>query len=112
MNLNLKTLQLALLGGVVGFLIDFSWSFQNSSLTIVIAAFLYTILGYITFRKKMNLFSVKTLLLFWYLIALLVFASFVNYSHHLPILAFVSFLSYTGGFYLGKMLENKNIATK
>lgn len=103
----LKILFYILLGGIIGFSINFTWSFQQNLITFSFAFLLYSISGYILSKKKISLYSYKVFLLFWYIILLISYASIVNYSWDLPILISICIISFILSYYFQR-IKNRN----
>ena len=103
----LKVLFYFLLGGVIGFSINFTWSLQQNLITFSLAFLLYSISGYFASKNEIGLFSHKVFLLFWYIILLVSYASIVNYSWDLPILISICIISFVLSYYLQKIKNRK-----
>lgn len=95
------------LGGIVGFIINFTWSFQQNMITFSVASILYLLVGYFFNRSAVSFFTYRLLLMFWYILLLLIYSSLVNYSWDLPALAIVCLVSYKMGYYLTRDVNKK-----
>lgn len=96
----LKVLFYFLLGGIIGFSINFTWSIQQNIITFSVAFILYALAGFIYSKKSISLYSYKTLLLFWYITLLIIYSLTINYSWDLPFLLIECFLSFLFGYCL------------
>lgn len=92
-----------LLGGIIGFAINFTWSFQQNLITFSTAFLFYFIAGSVAGIKSIKLKSYKTLLLFWYIILLIGYSCSINFSWDLPVLIAICFLSFLSGHYLSRL---------
>jgi peroxiredoxin len=95
-----KILFYFLLGGIIGFSINFTWSIQQNIITFSVAFILYALAGFIYSKKSIALNSYKTLLLFWYITLLIIYSLTINYSWDLPFLFIECLLSFSFGYYL------------
>lgn len=106
---NLKIVYYFLLGGIIGFAINFTWSYQQNLVTFSVAFILYLCAGFICSKNDISIKSYKIPLLFWYIVALLAYASIVNYSWDLPYLILICLFSFILGFYSHKKWTNRSI---
>lgn len=96
-----------LLGGVIGFVINFTWSLQQNLITFSTAFILYLLTGFISGKKAVKLNSYKTLLLFWYITLLIVYSCSINYSWDLPVLLIICISSFLSGYFLSQVKDSK-----
>ncbi len=107
--MNFKKIGLCfLLGGLIGFVINYTWSFQQNFITFSCAFVLYLTAGHFLSNKNRNINYLGNILLFWYVILLVGYSSYVNYSWDLPVLFLICIVSYILGYYLSKIQNKKN----
>jgi peroxiredoxin len=104
----LKVLAYFILGGVIGFAINYTWSIQQNSITFSLAYILYLAAGYFFSKESAAFLDYKLPLLFWYIFLLICYAIYVNYSWDLPVLLILCIAAYVLGFYLRKQSKRKN----
>jgi len=104
----LKVLAYFVLGGIIGFAINYTWSIQQNSITFSLAFILYLAAGYFLSKVQDAFLNYKLPLLFWYIFLLICYAIFVNYSWDLPVLLVLCIATYALGFYLRKQSNKRN----
>ena len=110
MKLFIKFLKLVLIGGLIGFSINYTWSFQENAITFIYAGIVYFVAGYIQQHNEVKLTSIENLFLFWYMFSLIIFAAIVNYTWDLPILISTCILTFTSGHFAGYYRSKKSVA--
>lgn len=93
-----KILLFLLIGGLIGFSINFTFSFRRDSITFEYAAFIYAITGFIQQRRNIRLINYENFLLFWYIIFLISFGCLYYYSWDLPVLLTICIIGFLVGY--------------
>lgn len=86
MKNELTWLKTIIIGGIIGFITNFTWYFNNEWLTLIICFVLFGSTGFLIQTKFNSVVVIKKIGLFWYISGLMIFATIVNYSDHLLIL--------------------------
>ncbi len=89
-----------LIGGIVGFIINFTWSLEQLLITFSSGGLFYFVMGIIWSKRNKTLKDLSLFLLFWYIIILIISASILNYSWDLPVLLFVCIVSFVTGYFV------------
>lgn len=97
-----------IVGGLIGFIINYTWSFQQNFITFSCAFVLYLTAGYFLSNKNQDINYFGNILLFWYILLLVGYSSYVNYSWDLPVLFLICIVAYILGYYLSKIQNKKN----
>ncbi len=102
MKTELTWLKTILIGGIIGFIVNFTWYFNNEWITLLLCLILYSLAGFLLQVKFHSVNTAKMIGTFWYIISILTFAAIVNYSNHLPILFTTAVCSFITGQLIGK----------
>ncbi|MCW3071145.1 MAG: alkyl hydroperoxide reductase/Thiol specific antioxidant/Mal allergen [Bacteroidetes bacterium] len=94
----LKILLLIIIGGFIGFSVNFTWSFAQNSITFTYASIVFTIAGIVQQRRSVALLCYENFILLWYILFITVFAACYNYSWDLPVVFCVSIISFVIGY--------------
>lgn len=100
---------LFIIGGLIGFSINFTFSFRQNSIILVYAAFVYAITGFVQQRRIGKLIDYENVLLFWYILFLVVYACIYNYSWVISALLCVCFVAFLIGYYSALLWNKKHI---